>query len=39
MATQELREGANVDPAIVRGLTKEAVTLNKTLGDPTRLAK
>jgi hypothetical protein len=39
MATLELREGASVDPAIVRRLTREAVTLNKTLGDPTRLVK
>lgn len=39
MATLELREGMAISPARVRRLTKEAVTLNKTLGDPTRLAK
>lgn len=39
MATLELREGSKVGPVIVRRLTKEAVALNKTLGDPTRLAK
>lgn len=39
MATLELREGTKVGPVIVRRLTKEAVALNKTLGDPTRLAK
>jgi hypothetical protein len=39
MATLELREGANVDPAIARRLTSEAVALNKALGDPTHLAK
>jgi hypothetical protein len=39
MATLELREGAKVDSAIARRLTREAVTLNKTLGDPTRLVK
>lgn len=39
MATLELREGMAISPARVRRLTKEAATLNKTLGDPTRLAK
>jgi hypothetical protein len=39
MATLELREGMNINAATTRRLTKEAVTLNKTLGDPTRLAK
>jgi hypothetical protein len=39
MATLELREGMAVGPASVKRLTKEAVALNKTLGDPTRLAK
>ena len=37
MATLELREGMTVGPATVRRLIREAVTLNKTLGDPTRL--
>ncbi|HEX7803711.1 MAG TPA: DUF1801 domain-containing protein [Pseudoxanthomonas sp.] len=39
MATLELREGMTISPARVRRLTKEAATLNKTFGDPTRLAK
>lgn len=39
MATLELREGMTISPARVRRLTKEAATLNKTLGDPTRLTK
>ena len=39
MATLELLEGMTIAPATVRRLTKEAVALNKTLGDPTHLAK
>jgi hypothetical protein len=39
MATLELREGMTVDPATVRRLTREAVTLNRTLGDPAGSAK
>ena len=39
MATLELREGMTVAPATVRRLTREAVALNKTLGDPTQAAK
>lgn len=39
MATLELREGMAISSARARRLTKEAATLNKTLGDPTRLAK
>jgi hypothetical protein len=39
MATLELREGMTVKPATVRRLTREAVALNKTLGDPTHAAK
>jgi hypothetical protein len=39
MATLELREGATIKPATVRRLTKEAVVLNKSLGDPTHVAK
>ena len=35
-ATLELRVGMTVDPATARLLTREAVALNKTLGDPTR---
>jgi hypothetical protein len=34
MATLELREGVTVDPAIVHRLTREAVALNRKLGDP-----
>ena len=37
MATLELREGMTIGMTNVRRLTKEAVKLNKTLGDPTRL--
>jgi hypothetical protein len=39
MATLELQEGAIVDPATVRLLTRRAVALNRTLGDPTLAAK
>src|SRR5258708_7048495 len=39
MATIELREGDRVSPAVVRRLTKEAVALNATLGNPTDAAK
>jgi hypothetical protein len=39
MATLELREGMTVKPAIVRRLTREAVALNKTLGNPTHAAR
>ena len=39
MATLELREGMTVAPSTVRRLTREAVALNKALGDPTHAAK
>jgi hypothetical protein len=39
MATLDLREGMHIKPAIVRRLTKDAVALNETLGDPTAVAK
>jgi hypothetical protein len=39
MATIELREGASVSPDVVRRLTEEAVALNATIGDPTRLVR
>ena len=39
MATLELREGRTVASATVRRLTREAVGLNKKLGDPTLAAK
>jgi hypothetical protein len=35
MATLELREGMQVKPATIRRLTKAAVALNLTLGNPT----
>src|SRR5687767_16012510 len=38
MATLELREGMTIPPATVRRLTREAVALNETLGDPTGAA-
>ena len=37
MATREFREGDKVNAALSRRLAKEAVRLNKTLGDPTKL--
>lgn len=39
MATLELREGMEFDPSTVRRLAREAVVLNRKLGDPTRAAK
>jgi hypothetical protein len=39
MATLELREGAAVDLETVHRLTRDAVALNETRGDPTRAAK
>ena len=39
MATLELREGMAIDAATVRRLVKEAVAINKELGDPTLDAK
>lgn len=39
MATMEIREGDAVPAATVRRLTKKAVALNRTLGDPTLAAK
>ena len=38
MATLDLRDGMSISPATVRRLTKEAIALNKALGDPTRVA-
>jgi hypothetical protein len=37
MATREFQEGDEVNAALSRRLAKEAVRLNKTLGDPTKL--
>lgn len=39
MATLELSEGMTVSAAIARRLTKEAMRLNKSLGDPRDAAK
>ena len=39
MATLELREGMAIAPAVVRRLTREAVSLNKSLGSPAVAAK
>jgi hypothetical protein len=39
MATIELREGEVVSPATVRRLTRDAIGLNETLGNPTRLVR
>ena len=38
MATVELRDGETVQPAVARRLVAEAVKLNGTLGDPTKLS-
>lgn len=39
MATIELREGMSIASPIVRRLTRQAVALNKELGNPTAIAK
>ena len=39
MATLELREGETIAASTVRRLTKAAVELNSTIGDPTSVAK
>ena len=39
MATLEFRDGMTITPATVRRLTKAAVLLNRTLGNPTDAAK
>jgi hypothetical protein len=39
MATLELRQGMSVDATVVRRLTKDAVALNQSLGDPTLVEK
>jgi hypothetical protein len=38
MASLEIRRGVIVDAGIVEHLALEAVALNRTLGDPTKLA-
>ncbi|MGH8617778.1 MAG: DUF1801 domain-containing protein [Burkholderiales bacterium] len=35
MATRELHEGDKINTALARRLAREAIRLNKTLGDPT----
>ena len=39
MATLEIREGVTVKPAVAARLTKEAVELNETVGDPTAIVE
>jgi hypothetical protein len=39
MATVDLREGMSITAAIVRRLTKKAIALNKSLGDPTQIVR
>lgn len=39
MATVELREGMTVSATIARRLAKQAIRLNKSLGDPRQAAK
>jgi hypothetical protein len=37
MATLELHEDTEIDSAMVDKLVRKAVSLNKTLGDPTKV--
>ena len=39
MATLELREGDTIKPAVATRLAREAAALNRTVGDPTKIAK
>jgi hypothetical protein len=39
MATLELREGDAIAPAVVRRLTREALRLDRELGDPTAISR
>jgi hypothetical protein len=39
MATLDLREGMTIKPATARRLAREAVALNREIGDPTKDAK
>jgi hypothetical protein len=39
MATLELHEGDALDSAIARRLARQAVALNRKIGDPTRIVK
>ena len=38
MATLDIREGVTIKPAVVSRLTRQAVALNKKVGDPTKAA-
>ncbi len=37
MATLTLRDGMTIKPAVAARLAREAVALNRTLGDPTKI--
>ncbi|HKO96031.1 MAG TPA: DUF1801 domain-containing protein [Pyrinomonadaceae bacterium] len=39
MATFEMHEDTSIKPSTVRRLTKEAVALNATIGNPTQISK
>jgi len=39
MATIEIREGDTLSDGVVRRLVSDAVALNRTLGDPTRIVR
>jgi hypothetical protein len=39
MATLDLRKGDTIKPATVRRLTREAISLNESVGDPTKDAR
>jgi hypothetical protein len=39
MATLDIREGMTIKPAVAARLVREAVALNRTLGDPTKVVK
>ncbi len=39
MATLDIREGMTIKPAVAARLVREAVALNRTLGDPPKIAK
>ena len=39
MATLDIREGMTIKPAVATRLARDAMALNRTLGDPTKIAK
>jgi hypothetical protein len=39
MATLDIREGVTIKPAVATRLAREAVALNRTIGDPTKIVK